>query len=197
MKYEKDALLLLRLDNFLNVAKAHLTDLRMTQAEIDELIALRNQLEQDYVDKIEKKRAALAAKTRHKQTRNVVSARLSEYSQNFNLNKVRQSLILNLGFEINGANRLPTAPQAPLELIIEGFADGRHALKWKRNGNNYRTIFVIEALVGDAPDFVIVGTTTKTKFVHLNQKPGVRVVYRVTAQRNGKHSTHSNEAIIY
>lgn len=197
MKYEKDSRLLLRFNAFLEVVEANLAELNITQAEMDELTALKNQLERDSNDKIEKRQAALAAKTRYKETRNDVAARLSQYNQTFNLNKVPDSLILNLGFEKKGSNRAPINPQTPLELLVEGYADGRNGLKWKRNGNNYQTIFIIEALIGDATDFVIVGSTMKTKFVHHNQKPGVRVVYRVAAQRNGRHSVHSNEAIIY
>jgi hypothetical protein len=43
----------------------------------------------------------------------------------------------------------------------------------------------------------MVGTTTKTKFYHRNQKPGVPIRYCVYATRGGRVSPHGNDATLY
>lgn len=86
---------------------------------------------------------------------------------------------------------------APEGLIVEGFADGTNFLKWQRSGNDKRNLFIVEARIGDAADYMMVGATTKTKFYHQNQKPGVPVRYRVYATRGGRVSPHSNDAALY
>jgi hypothetical protein len=80
---------------------------------------------------------------------------------------------------------------------VNGYDNGTNALTGKRNGNAPGTQFVIEAMIGAATAYALVDIVTTTKYDYRNQKPGVRVVYRVRARKSGNTSDPSNQAIVY
>jgi len=100
---------------------------------------------------------------------------------------------------ITGRDTTPSTnqPLAPAQLSVTGDANGSHRLMWSRNGNAVGTQFVIEARVGGSTEWTQVDVVTTVKYVHLNQKPGVPVVYRVRARRRRELSEPSNEAALY
>jgi len=102
-----------------------------------------------------------------------------------------------LGINKRTGQRTKTPPTQPLDLIAVAFADGTNLLKWNRKGNKATTTFQIEALYEGGKVWTTVGTTTKTKFEHLKQTPGVAVYYRVTATRADMESVPSATASVY
>lgn len=111
--------------------------------------------------------------------------------------EVAPEKFVEIGFDEDDLVPSPIAVFTPSELVVNGFSNGTNALNFNRNGNQPHTIFSIEAKIGDAADYVIVGTTTKTNFKHLNQTPGVKVTYRVRALRGEVFSEYSNTAVVY
>lgn len=170
----------------------------LTQGLIDDIKANRDVLAADIADQRAKQDAATAATTKLRATRAAGNRLAARVKQTMKLGEVAENRIVDLGFNADDAVATPIGAQTPTELSVEGFSNGSNKMKFKRSGNKPNTIFTIEAKTGGAASFVIVGTTTTTTFNHTNQTPGVKVVYRVRAQRgNGGFSEYSNEAIVY
>ncbi|MCD9185372.1 MAG: hypothetical protein LUM44_02995 [Pyrinomonadaceae bacterium] len=169
----------------------------LTQDLIDEAKTRRNGFEVKLTDQIAKKDASKAATTLMGQTRKSDDQFVSEMKATMRLAKVPPNKFEELGLDADDSIASIIAPQTPTALVVEGFSNGTNKLKFNRNGNKQNTIYIIEAKSGDAADFVIVGTTTKTTFEHKNQKPGVKTVYRVRAQRGDDYSDYSNTATVY
>ncbi len=93
--------------------------------------------------------------------------------------------------------RTKTAPIAPTALLASPDADGTNTLTWNGNGNKARTTYLIEAMIGSATTFAVVGDTTAQSFAHRGQTPGVTVTYRVTASRAKMRSAPSQTAAVY
>ena len=169
----------------------------LTQDLIDEAKTRRNGFEVKLTDQIAKKDASKAATTLMGQTRKSDDQFVSEMKATMRLAKVPPNKFEELGLDADDSIASIIAPQTPTDLVVEGFSNGTNKLKFNRNGNKQNTIYLVEAKSGDAADFVIVGTTTKTTFEHKNQKPGVKTVYRVRAQRGDDYSDYSNPATVY
>lgn len=102
-----------------------------------------------------------------------------------------------LGINQRTGQKTKTPPTIPTEVTATAFADGTNVIKWNRNANKPATTFVIEMMKADDTDWSFVDTTTKTKFAHENQMPGVTVSYRVTATRADMTSTPSATVGVY
>lgn len=148
-------------------------------------------------DNISKKDAAKASTSALNAERKSGDELVSELKAMMRLAKMPSEKFLEIGLDADDVVQTPSAPQTPLDLLVEGFSNGNNNLKFNRNGNKQNTIFNVEAKIGGAADFVIVGSTTKTTWVHKNQTPGVKVVYRVRAQRGDDYSDYSNPATVY
>ena len=85
----------------------------------------------------------------------------------------------------------------PTNLVAYGTDIGINLLSWNRNGNKANTTFIIEAKIGAATTWQIVGTATKAEFKHTGQTPGQKVSYRVLARRPAGDSDFSNTAVVY
>lgn len=85
----------------------------------------------------------------------------------------------------------------PLDLTVEGFANGINTCKWKRNHNPPLRNFTVEYRIGETGAWLIAGTTRKTVFYHKNQTPGVKIYYRVYAHTDKSQSPYSNTAVVY
>ena len=90
-----------------------------------------------------------------------------------------------------------TPPAQPTSLLASPDSSGVNSLAWNRSGNKPTTTFVIEAMTGTATTFEQIGVTTKTKFDHTGQTPGVKVTCRVTAERADMSSLPSQSVTVY
>ena len=103
-----------------------------------------------------------------------------------------------LGFDPPVIGRTPVTPQKPLELSANGFSNGVNELAFVGNNLPGRVNYIIEACVGDAPHYTIIGVSRRQRFKHTNVTPGVPIMYRVYAQSaRGLVSDTSNEAAVY
>lgn len=86
---------------------------------------------------------------------------------------------------------------APQNLKVSVSASGTNSLRWKRNGNDEATIFVVEARNSTSAPWETVGGGTRATFKHTDQTPGQTMYYRVLATRDGQTSEPSNVAVAY
>jgi hypothetical protein len=94
--------------------------------------------------------------------------------------------------------RVPIAPQRPTEVSVTGNSNGVNKLRFMGNNAPNSVSYLIEARIGDAPDYVIVGVSKAQWFKHTGVTPGVKHQYRIYAQTTrGLVSERSNEAVVY
>jgi len=88
-------------------------------------------------------------------------------------------------------------PKTPKELSAAGSSNGVTVLKFAGRNPSNSVTYLVEAKIGDAKQYRIIGSTRSQWFKH-NAKPGEFCQYRVRAQAaRGLVSTWSNEAIVY
>jgi hypothetical protein len=103
-----------------------------------------------------------------------------------------------VGLEPPAQRRRMVHAQTPTELSATGFSNFVNVLRFTGNNLPNRARYLIEAKIGDATDYAIVGVSKAQKFKHLGVTPGVEYQYRVYAQTaRGQVSDFSNEAVVY
>lgn len=191
-----DALFQQWASNFADTALAKAADLGLTPAQTSRMLAAADAFKETYQASQEAKRVARAK----------VGAKLLAREEAEEVFRSYGAMILSnpeVGAELKGslgmqAGRSQGTPLTPAtDLSATGHANGANILRWNRNGNTDRTIFLIEAQVDGNTEWRFIGTTTRIRFVHANQVPGVPVVYRVTSQRGDQQSLPSNLAPVY
>lgn len=185
------------LNEIVKKADGKAAEFGLTQDLVDEAQTRQTGLQTKVSDQIAKRDASKAATTVTKQTRKSDDQFVSDLKAKMRLAKVSPDKFAEIGFDPDDSVATVIVPQTPTDLVVEGFSNGTNKLKFNRNGNKPSTIFNIEAKIGNATDFVIIGTTMKQTFEHKNQKPGVKVVYRIRAQRGDDYSDYSNTATVY
>ena len=186
------------LDDIAAKADGKAADFFVTQDLIDQIKTAGNTITADISDQAAKQAAAKAATNKLGQTRKDGDKLVSLLKRTMKANAdFSPDKYVEFGFDADDLTPSAIAPQTPTDLSVEGFSNGTNELKFNRNGNKSGTVFVIEAKIGDAPNYSIIGTTKKTTYRHTGQKPGVKIVYRIRAQRGDQFSEYSNEAVIY
>lgn len=186
------------LNEILAKADGNAAEYFLTQSQLDELKTVRSTITTDITDQATKQAAAKAATSKLGQTRKNADKLVSLVKRTMKANAgFTSDKYVDLGFDADDLTLTVSVPQTPLDLSVKGFSNGTNELKYKRNGNKATTIFIIEAKIGDAANYSIIGTTTKTNFRHTGQKPGLKILYRVRAQNADQYSEYSNEAVIY
>jgi len=59
------------------------------------------------------------------------------------------------------------------------------------------TTFRVEMMLSEGKEWIFVGNTTKTKYEHTGQTPGVTIYYRITATRADMESEPSQTVSVY
>jgi len=93
------------------------------------------------------------------------------------------------------ATHTPAVP--PATLNVAGQTDGTNTLTWKKMSNKAGTIYQVEYQTNANGGWILLDTTTKTKYAATGFVPGQRTSYRVRAKRSDSVSAYSNEAVIY
>lgn len=184
--------------NFITVARARIAELPMiTVAQLDQL--------EDEMNELQLRLNARVAAEEAKES--AVEALDAAYKSNgtkssfFNTvikadKSVPRELIEALGLPVSNETNRATL-KTPLDLTVAPQADGNNHLKFDRNANPRAAIFIIEARIGDDPEWKYVTSTTESKFTHEGQTPGVQIAYRVKATHKGESSAWSAVAVAY
>lgn len=159
--------------------------------------AIRDGLEENEAAKTAKRAELKALTTQGKNLRSQGNDFISLLKTTATSKKIPLATQQEIGF--GDDDKIPSKIPVydPADLVVTGASNGINTLKWNKNDNKAGTIYNIEALIGEATDFIIVGTTTVTRFEHKNQKPGNEITYRIRAQRGDDFSDYSNEATVY
>ncbi len=89
------------------------------------------------------------------------------------------------------------APVSPLALKATPYADGTNVLTWNKATNITGTVYKIEAMIGGSTQWIMIDSTTSTRYKHEGQTPGETIVYQVTASRAKRSSVPSLSASVY
>ena len=180
------------------MAEAKKAELGISNALLSDLTEGKTDLDVGIDERQATKEAASAAVTGLKQKYKRALAAIAALNQTLKGNKdAPAELIEMIGFDVEDGSLTAIIPVAPADLVVTGSSNGVNLVKWKSGGNKPRTTYIVEAKIGDAPDYVFVKATTKTRFEHKNQTPGVKVLYRVKAVHGDLESGFSNEAVVY
>jgi len=110
--------------------------------------------------------------------------------------KVSSAAKTDMGLTVRRKPLLVT-PLRPIQVTVTGTDIGINTVRWKPGSNKRGTVYHIEAMRGDAGQWVLVGSVTATRFDHSEQTPGVRVLYRIVARRRNAFSIPSVEVAVY
>ncbi len=146
-------------------------------AGIDQVAVLKAQLAQAVSAKDEDKRIA--------------KDKIAFYAKIWRANpEVPNSLLTKLDLPTHEGKVNSKLPIQPSGLEADATVDGRITLKWDRNGNNPRALFIVETAYKPDGPWTISEMTTKTKVV-LKGVPGNTLWFRVIAKRNERYSAYS------
>jgi len=180
------------------MAEAKKAELGISNALLSNLTEGKTDLDGGIDERQATKEAASAAVTGLKQKYKKALAAIAALNQTLKGNKdAPAELIEMMGLDVDDGSLTAIIPVAPADLVVTGSSNGINLLKWKSGGNKQRTTYIIEAKIGAATEYIFVKATSKTRFEHKNQTPGVKVLYRVKAVHGDLESSYSNEAVVY
>jgi hypothetical protein len=186
------------LANFNTVAAANRAALKLTVEELGECEAGHTSMVDSIANFTTAQAAAKAATQAKQDSRSSTEGTVRTFVKRIQADKsVSDELRERLGIAVRDSAPSPINPVPPTNLVVTGLDTGVNQLAWKNNGNKQGTVYHIEAKVGDTGAWSLIDTTTKTKFSHTGQRPGVKVAYRIRAKRGDRGSEFSNEAVVY
>ena len=195
---QKDTIYRDWLANFLTVANANLATLGLTDTDIKPL-QVEKPLFDDAITNAETLQAQAKAATEKKN--NVRKS--SETKARAIVKRIQAKTDvppeLKKQLQITGPGETPappTVPYTPKNLVVNVVGIGANELKWERNGNINTIIFIVEAQIDDAKDFVQIFSTRKTNYTHSGLPSGTKISYRVKALHGEISSPYSNIAVI-
>ena len=193
-----DAAFQLWLANFVSVAGGNVTALGITAADVTALSGAQATFSGNLGQVKTMQAAAKSAVSAKDGSRKTANAQVRSLVRKIQGNPaVTVALKNQLNINPRNTPKTHTPPAQPTQLLATPDVSGVNRLNWNRNGNKPTTTFVIEAMSGAATAFEPIGTTTKTKFEHTGQTPGVKVTYRVVAERADMSSVPSLPASVY
>lgn len=186
------------LANFLTVANANLATLGLTDTDLKPL-QMDKPIYDDAITNAETLQAQAKAATEKKNT----VRKSSETKARAIVKRIQAKLDVppnlkkQLQITVPGDSPAPpTVPYTPKNLLVNVVGIGANELKWERNGNIPSIIFIVEALIDEAKDYVQIFSTTKSSYTHTGIPSGTKISYRVKALHGEIPSPYSNIAVI-
>ena len=193
-----DAEFQLWLANFVTVAGANVAALGLLPADITALSGAQATFGGNLGQMKALQASAKAAVATKDASRKTVNNQVRSIVRRIQSNPAVTAALKNqLNINPRNTPKTRTPPAQPTYLLASPDSSGVNSLAWNRNGNKPNTTFVIEAMLGASTTFEQIGTTTKTKFDHTGQTPGVKATYRVIAERADMSSLPSQSVTVY
>lgn len=195
----KDQILLMWVEHFISVANANLADTGLTAAQMTEL----GDLLTDFSVAVGAHQAAYTVARIKTTERDDAKAALVERTRQLGQlvrNNPSTPVVLKqeLWLRAPDTPAAPVIPQQPLDFSATGSGKSYNLLKWGRGANPRGMDYVIEVKpYGSSEPWQYVGFTSKTRFKHTGQIPGVQLTYRCYAQRETLKSEPSDTANVY
>ena len=186
------------LANFITVANANLATLGLVAADITPL-----QTDKTNYDSAITNSETLQAQAKAATEKKNVVRKASETKARAIVKRIQAKLDVppdlkkQLQITVPGESPTPPlVPYTPKNLVVNVVGIGANELKWERNGNINTIIFIVEAQIDDAKDFVQIFSTRKTNYTHSGLPSGTKISYRVKALHGEISSPYSNIAVI-
>lgn len=182
--------------NFASVATANATLLNLTVGQTTNISTLATAFENSLIaanaDKATAKGSTAVKNNMRTASEQAVRGAAKLISANPNISP---TLKTELGMNVSPS---PGGPLVPVtELTSAANENGTVLLTWNRNGNNSRTIFVVQAKTGVSGPWQMVGSTTRVRFTRTGQIPGELTFFRVISQRGEATSFPSTQSSVY
>lgn len=110
--------------------------------------------------------------------------------------KVAANLVASTGLVPHDTTHTRVTPQIPTDLTATPNIYGQVKLEWKKNGNPYGVVYVVETST-NTTDWTAVTNSTRRSVTLSGYTPGTMVWFRVRATKNGEMSDASNVTQIY
>lgn len=193
-----DAVLLIWLQNFIDVANANLASTGLTAGQMTAL----NDLYTAFTTAFGVQQAALVAARNATMTkmqeRDAVIAAVRQLAQIVQKHPGATDQLKNqLGLTVPPGPPVPVVPNVPSGLEGAVGRQGQIFLKWDKNGNKPGTTYILEMRVGLEGPWSFVAAVTRSKYTDVGREPGVFIQYRVHAVRTNKSSLYSDMASVY
>lgn len=186
------------LDQFVTVAISNAATLHLDAAQILQLATMNADWDNALQQVVELRNLTQSATLSKNRTRQSIESYVRQLVQSIQQNPtVSDRLRKELGVSVRRMERTQVKPVAPADLVAHGFETGINRLKWNGNGNKKETLYVIEARYNETDTWELVDVTTRVRYDHHGQTPGVRMFYRVRARRPKFISEPSNVAVVY
>lgn len=184
------------LTNFAATADAHQTELALTSDQVADLMAAAEDYSEKWTECVAAKALAKGRVASKNQSR-ASAEELVRTIGGFVLKNpdVSITLKIQMGMSMAEAQISPLNPVADLACTPQG--NGVNQLRWDRNGNSERTVFIIQMRKPGESEWDFVATTSRVRYSHTGQIPGKQITYRVISQRGEKLSGPSGQAVAY
>lgn len=185
------------LQNFSAVCAANSVALGLNPAGLTEIAGAATGFTTNLNSWVGARSAANLAKDNKDAQKKASKIIVSKWAKTFRANPaVPDALLDQLDLPRHKTPGTKTPPTTPLDLVATPDVQALVGLRWKRNGNNGTTQFVVEAQTAPDGDWSIVGTTLKVRFSH-QAELGMYVAYRVTATRDGLDSQPTVPVVLW
>ena len=179
------------LQNFFNACNANKVALGLQAADLTEIQNASTNALTQLNAYVAARTAASAAHTTKNSQLKTSHAVISKWAKVFRSNAtVPDSILAQLMLPPHSPGKTASQPSQPTSLVASADGLGNVALRWDRNGNIQGTQFLVEYRISNTSDFVVMGSTTKSKFTTV-ATPGSFIEFRVIAQRRGLASEPS------
>jgi hypothetical protein len=193
-----DLLYAQKITTFKDVAQANASALGLGSADLSAISNAQSGFDAALANHLSLRQLALGATSAKTASRKTTAQVFRKYARIIQAKPgVSAQLKAELGLPLHDDQPTPVIPVPPTDLSSVGFANGENRLRWSRNGNQYNTVFIIEARHNDTDEWTIVGTTTRSRFTHNDQIPGRRMYYRIRARRTTHTTAPSDETVVY
>lgn len=194
---EADGDLNVALANFNTVCIANATTLGLKPADLTEIAAAATGFNTNLNAWVAARSTANNAKDTKNTQKTTSKGVVSKWAKSFRANPaVPDALLGQLMLPPHKTPGSKTPPTTPLDLVANSTGQGLVKLTWKRNGNTSTTVFQIETRDSVSSPWVMLDSTTKTKYDH-QATPGVYIAFRVSAKRGTLTSAPSVPVVLW
>jgi hypothetical protein len=184
--------------NFAKKVGIHKAELPVSEAQVTELDNNSSNFNTKYTVHIDAQDTAEGATVDKNESRKTLVVNIRDVAGAIQADKsVPNNLREILGLPVHDTTHSVINPEVPEDLTAIVSLDKIIQLDWKAGLNKPGTMYAVEAKIGDAAQYSLIDMTTKTKYAHKNQTPGIKINYRIYAKRADKVSPHSNIATVY
>jgi len=170
----------------------------LTAPQLTALGAMATTLQADYTDQLAKQAAAAGAVDKTQTDQAAAAAELRNLGRAANGYSAMTDFYRDAsGLTIRDTTPTPGDLPVVADLAVVGRPNGNNFLDWSIPAGIASGItWEIQAAPGVGQDFVIVGTTSRTDFLHESAGAGVHRLYRVVAKRGNRRGEPGNEAAV-